>query len=54
MDGIGHDEQGGVRVAPGTTETLEYTFTELGHVLTGCHEPGHYEAGMVRALVVDQ
>lgn len=53
MDGMGHDEPGGVSVAPGATETLEYTFSESGEVLAGCHEPGHYEAGMVRALVVN-
>lgn len=51
-DGMAHDEPDGVSVAPGGTETLEYTFTEAGEILAGCHEPGHYEAGMVTALTV--
>lgn len=52
MGGIGHDEPSGVSVEPGATEQLEYTFTEAGEILGGCHEPGHYEAGMVTALTV--
>ena len=52
MGGMGHDEPNGVAVEPGDTETLEYTFTEEGQILAGCHEPGHYEAGMVTALTV--
>jgi uncharacterized cupredoxin-like copper-binding protein len=52
MDGTGHDEPGGVSVAPGTTEELEYTFARAGETLAGCHEPGHYEAGMVTSLSV--
>lgn len=50
--GIGHDEPGRVRVEPGATETLEYTFEESGALLGACHEPGHYEAGMVVAITV--
>lgn len=52
MGGMGHDEPNGVAVQPGTTETIEYTFTEEGEILAGCHEPGHYEAGMVTRLNV--
>jgi uncharacterized cupredoxin-like copper-binding protein len=54
MGGMGHDEPGGVTVEPGATEELEYTFTEAGEILAGCHEPGHYEAGMVTALTVTE
>lgn len=52
MDGMSHDEPGGVSVEPGATATLEYTFEEAGEILAGCHEPGHYEAGMVVAITV--
>lgn len=52
MDGMGHDEPGGVSVEPGATARLEYTFTEPGEMLAACHEPGHYEAGMVTRLTV--
>lgn len=54
MDGMGHDEPGGVSVEPGATEELEYTFAEAGEILAGCHEPGHYEAGMVTSLTVGE
>jgi uncharacterized cupredoxin-like copper-binding protein len=47
-----HDEEDGVAVDPGATETLEYTFEEAGRILAGCHEPGHYEAGMVVSMNV--
>lgn len=50
--GVGHDEPGRVRVEPGATETLEYRFEESGELLGACHEPGHYEAGMVVPMTV--
>ena len=53
MGGMGHDEPNGVAVEPGATETLEYTFTDAGEILAGCHEPGHYDAGMVTSLTAD-
>lgn len=50
---IHHDADGGVSVEPGQTETFEYTFDSGdGDLLAGCHEPGHYDAGMVAAIVV--
>lgn len=52
MGGMGHDEPNGVAVDPGSTETIEYTFPEEGEILAGCHEPSHYEAGMVTGLTV--
>ena len=50
--GMSHDEPNGIAVEPGATETLEYTFSEAGELLAGCHEPGHYEAGMVASMTV--
>ncbi|MEA2686994.1 MAG: hypothetical protein QOE93_2189, partial [Actinomycetota bacterium] len=42
----GHAGAAVVEVAPGRTGSLVYRFDQPGPVLIGCHEPGHYEAGM--------
>lgn len=47
-----HANPAAVTVEPGATGTLEYTFEEAGELLVGCHEPGHYESGMVAPLTV--
>jgi uncharacterized cupredoxin-like copper-binding protein len=47
-----HDNPAAVRVEPGETGALEYTFPDAGQLLAGCHEPGHYEAGMVAPIIV--
>jgi len=48
-----HDSDAGVSVEPGQTGTFEYTFGEAGtELLAGCHEPGHYDAGMVVRITV--
>ena len=41
---MGTDEE--ITVEPGKTGELHYTFPDAGSVLIGCHQPGHYEAGM--------
>ncbi len=46
------DEPSGVTLEPGESETLEYTFDEPGRLFAACHEPGHYEAGMIAQLTV--
>ena len=35
-----------VTVDPGETGELETAFDEAGTYEIGCHEPGHYDAGM--------
>jgi uncharacterized cupredoxin-like copper-binding protein len=47
-----HANPAAVSVEPGATGTLDYTFDEAGELLVGCHEPGHYEAGMVAPITV--
>jgi uncharacterized cupredoxin-like copper-binding protein len=42
----GDDGEGAVNVKPGKTATLTYIFDEAGSTQIGCHEPGHYAAGM--------
>ncbi|MFP5327780.1 MAG: plastocyanin/azurin family copper-binding protein [Acidimicrobiia bacterium] len=51
-DGMDHeaaedDGEGGITVEPGETGELTHTFREGDELLIGCHQPGHYEAGMV-------
>ena len=48
-----HDGTAGVSVDPGQTETFDYTFGDADQtLLAGCHEPGHYEGGMVAVITV--
>ena len=42
----GDDDSNAVTVEPGDTAELTYTFDEPGTVEIGCHQPGHYAAGM--------
>ena len=49
----GHDAHGGasgddnkITVEPGKSGNLTYRFDEAGTYEIGCHEPGHYAAGM--------
>jgi len=46
-----HDDDA-VTVAPGRTGSLTHTFSESGTYLIGCHEPGHWEAGMKATVEV--
>jgi uncharacterized cupredoxin-like copper-binding protein len=40
------DDEDAVVVEPGETGEIAYTFAEPGTIEIGCHEPGHYDAGM--------
>jgi uncharacterized cupredoxin-like copper-binding protein len=55
MGGMGHGseaegDEGAITVEPGATGELTYTVGSSAAVLIGCHEPGHYAAGMKLAL----
>jgi uncharacterized cupredoxin-like copper-binding protein len=50
--GMGHDEPNGIAVEPGETRELTFTFEDPGQTLAGCHEAGHYAAGMKAAITV--
>ncbi len=41
-----------ITIPPGETRELTYTFETDEPLLFGCHEPGHYEAGMVGTITV--
>lgn len=50
--GSGSDDEGtAITVDPGETGELTHTFENAAEVLIGCHQPGHYDAGM--KLTVD-
>jgi uncharacterized cupredoxin-like copper-binding protein len=48
------DEPNAVDVPAGDTKSLTWTFTEAGATQYGCHEPGHFAAGMVGDITVTQ
>lgn len=51
-DGHAHDHSGAVSVAPGATATLTKTFATAGTLVLGCHQPGHWEAGMRATITI--
>ncbi len=44
--GNGDAGEGGITVQPGDTGELTYTFREGDQLFIGCHQQGHYAAGM--------
>ena len=49
----GHDgDDDALTVEPGEEGELTHTFTESGTLEIGCHQPGHYDAGMKIEIVV--
>lgn len=52
MGAMDHGHDNALRVEPGMTSSLTMTFAEAGSLLVGCHEPGHYDAGMWTVLKV--
>lgn len=44
MDGMGDED--GIAVEPGESGEITHTFAEGGQIIIGCHEAGHYAAGM--------
>ncbi len=47
-----HDHSNAVTVKPGKTASITHTFSNVGALLIGCHEPGHYTSGMKMTLNV--
>lgn len=46
------DSPHSIVVGPGETKMLTWRFTTKGEVLYGCHQPGHYQGGMVGRITV--
>lgn len=51
MGAHGHGEPA-ITVQPGGTDSLTYTFDQAGTYEVGCHQPGHYAAGMKITITV--
>jgi uncharacterized cupredoxin-like copper-binding protein len=50
MAGMNHNDE--VQVQPGGDAELSYHFDRPGTLVIGCHEPGHYAAGMRATIEV--
>ncbi|MDQ3146994.1 MAG: plastocyanin/azurin family copper-binding protein [Actinomycetota bacterium] len=50
--GGGGDDAEVSQADAGDETELIYTFEDAGELLIGCHEPGHYEEGMVARVTV--
>jgi uncharacterized cupredoxin-like copper-binding protein len=50
--GMSHGHDNALSLTAGETGSLTMTFAEATSLLIGCHEPGHYEAGMKATLEV--
>lgn len=46
------DEPTGIAVTPGQTKQISFTFSGSGTIIYGCHEPGHYAAGMKGQIII--
>jgi uncharacterized cupredoxin-like copper-binding protein len=53
MPEMKHDDSNAVRVAPGKSAHLLWTFSKAGNFEFACLIPGHYEAGMKGEAVVN-
>lgn len=52
MGGHSMHDDGAITVAPGATGEMTHTFDEPGTYEIGCHQPGHYAAGMKITVTV--
>jgi uncharacterized cupredoxin-like copper-binding protein len=52
-EGHDHAHEGGITVGPGQTGALRYQFDKPGKFEIGCHQPRHYEAGMIMLINVN-
>ena len=50
---MAHEDPNAVVIGPSETQELTWHFSEAGVFVIGCHQPGHYAAGMVGALTVE-
>lgn len=48
-----HDEPNVATIPAGETVELTWTFNDEGTVLIGCHQPGHYAAGMTGRITIE-
>lgn len=48
-----HDEPNVFALSSGETMEMTWHFTEPGEILFGCHQPGHYGAGMKGTITIE-
>lgn len=48
-----HDEPNAMSIEPGETAEMTWHFTEPTELIFGCHQTGHYAAGMKGTLTVE-
>lgn len=54
MGNMSHSaDEAAITLQPGAAGELAYTFTEPGTYEVGCHQPGHYGAGMKIKVIVE-
>jgi uncharacterized cupredoxin-like copper-binding protein len=51
-DSIAHEEPNAFVIDPGETKEMTWHITESGELLFGCHQPGHFAAGMKGTIEV--
>ncbi|MEO6696505.1 MAG: plastocyanin/azurin family copper-binding protein [Gammaproteobacteria bacterium] len=51
-DMIMADEANAIRIEPGKTKELVWKFEKAGVIEYACHQPGHYQGGMVGKITV--
>lgn len=54
MSGMAHEEPNVVTIPAGGTAELTWKFGQDGTVLIGCHQPGHYTAGMTGQITIEE
>ncbi|MBI3746920.1 MAG: plastocyanin [Chloroflexi bacterium] len=54
MGAMGMNEPDGIVLKPGETMELTHTFSTAGAFQAGCHESGHYTAGMKATITVTE
>ena len=48
-----HDEPNAFVLEPGETMEMTWHMTESGEIIFGCHQPGHYVAGMLGTVAIE-
>ena len=48
-----HDEPNVFSLSSGETMEITWHFTEPGEIIFGCHQPGHYGAGMKGTITIE-
>lgn len=51
--GVAHDLPNSIKLQPGETKQLNWRFGDTGTLEYGCHEPGHYQAGMRGQIAIN-